>query len=60
MIWTCLKIACTVMIFDFMADWFRGLTEPSDYFDYCYNCKAGFCMEIPESEGCKKWREKKA
>lgn len=59
MIWTCLKIACTVMIFDFMADWFRGLTEPSDDFDYCYNCKAGFCMEIPGSEGCLKWRQGK-
>lgn len=58
MIFACVKIACTVMFVQFMIEWFRGLTEPSD-FDYCYNCPHGWCMEVPKSVGCKKWQESK-
>lgn len=26
-------------------------------YEYCYNCKYGFCMENPKSRHCMKWQE---
>lgn len=31
--------------------------DPIPKDDYCYNCKYGFCMEIPKSKTCMKWQE---
>lgn len=34
------------------------LDEPvGKEYEYCYNCKYGFCMEKPKSRHCMKWQE---
>lgn len=35
-----------------------ALDEPiAKEYEYCYNCKYGFCMENPKSRHCMKWQE---
>lgn len=40
-----------------IASWANLFDLIDDKYDYCYNCKYGFCTETPRSNQCQKWRD---
>lgn len=44
-------IICWVVVMEDILDY-------SHYYDKCYNCNSGFCMEEPDTEECLQIRKK--
>jgi len=61
MVKTVLIIVSSIMVMEFLVDCLKALadTTPREelkHYERCLNCNAGFCMEDPGSEECRKWR----
>lgn len=60
MIGTLIFILLCIIIFEFVIFGLKYLLdeteENKEYYRLCDNCPAGFCMEDPNSEECKKIR----
>jgi len=59
MIWKCIFIISSLIVIEFFRVWLKCLTD-DDYdtnYNYCDDCKYGFCMEYPKTEDCKRWQE---
>ena len=50
-----------IIFFHIMIVWVKicedQLDADKEYYEYCENCKYGFCMEEPRSVDCQKWKD---
>lgn len=42
----------------FVHVWVNLLDDVDKKDDFCYDCPHGFCLAVPESDKCLKWRDK--
>ena len=40
-----------------IVSWIDLIDNSDEDYEYCDNCKHGFCTEDPRSNQCQKWRE---